>query len=135
LTYTLISAPVNAVISADGIISWTPGAGQSPSTNVFTTVVTDNGEPPLSATNNFTVFVGEPEPILPVVVQIQAGDHNNLVLSWSSLSSDWVLQESATLEAPDWTNSPHAVQNLAEQQYQVVVPAAERNTFFRLIQP
>src|SRR5206468_3976977 len=30
LTYTLVSAPGNAVISAEGLIRWTPGAGQSP---------------------------------------------------------------------------------------------------------
>src|SRR5262249_11793673 len=33
------------------------GVGQGPSTNIITTVVTDSGTPPLSATNAFTVFV------------------------------------------------------------------------------
>src|SRR5262249_23109068 len=40
-----------------GIISWTPTPAQGPGTNVITTIVTDDGSPPLSATNSFTVFV------------------------------------------------------------------------------
>jgi hypothetical protein len=67
LAYSLIVAPTNAVISSTGIITWTPTEGQGPSTNLFTTVVTDNGTPPLSATNSFTVFVTEVNtaPVLP----------------------------------------------------------------------
>src|SRR5262249_42089814 len=57
LSYTLLSAPTNAAISTDGIISWTPTTVQDRSTNLFTTRVADNGVPPLSATNTFTVFV------------------------------------------------------------------------------
>jgi parallel beta-helix repeat protein len=134
LTYTLLSAPRNASISAEGIISWTPEPGPTASTNVFTTVVTDNGLPPLSTTNSFTVFVLEPQPTQPVVVQIQAGAGNGLVLSWSSPASNWVLQERTTLEAGDWADSILSVQILSEQQYQVVVPTASRSSFFRLIQ-
>src|SRR2546428_6317212 len=65
--YTLLSGPTNATISANGIITWTPTEAQGPSTNIFTTVVTDNGSPPLSATNTFTVVVTEinSAPILP----------------------------------------------------------------------
>jgi len=64
LTYSLLTAPGNAVISVNGVITWTPTLGQDRSTNVFRTVVTDNGSPPLSATNVFTVFVNSD----PVVV-------------------------------------------------------------------
>jgi hypothetical protein len=49
----------NASISASGIIAWTPTEAQGPSTNTFTTIVTDNGTPPMSATNSFTVIVNE----------------------------------------------------------------------------
>jgi len=59
LSYALQSGPANAVISADGVITWTPTEAQGPSTNVFTTVVTDDGSPPLSATNTFVVVVSE----------------------------------------------------------------------------
>jgi hypothetical protein len=57
LTYTLVSPPAGMTISTNGVISWTPAANQAPSTNLITTVVTDNGVPPLSATNSFSVVV------------------------------------------------------------------------------
>src|SRR5262249_20098065 len=68
LSYTLLAAPASATISASGIINWTPSEAQGPSTNVFTTRVTDSGVPPLSATNSFTVVVTEVNsaPVLPV---------------------------------------------------------------------
>jgi hypothetical protein len=64
LAYSLSAAPANASISANGVITWTPTAAQDHSTNLFRTVVTDNGSPPLSATNSFIVFVNSD----PVVV-------------------------------------------------------------------
>ena len=69
LTYTLVAAPANAVISTNGVITWTPTQAQSPSTNVFTTTVSDNALPALSATNSFTVVVREVNvaPTLPVI--------------------------------------------------------------------
>jgi hypothetical protein len=57
LTYSLLNPPAGATIDTNGVISWTPNAAQAPSTNVITTVVTDNGIPPLSTTNHFTVTV------------------------------------------------------------------------------
>jgi hypothetical protein len=67
LAYALQSAPVGATIDTNGIITWTPTQNQSPSTNTITTVVTDNGLPPMSATNSFTVIVKEVNvaPVLP----------------------------------------------------------------------
>ena len=59
LSYQLLGSPAGALISAGGIITWTPTESQGPSTNVFTTIVTDNGVPILGATNVFTVVVNE----------------------------------------------------------------------------
>ena len=69
LTYSLAVAPTNAVISTNGIITWTPTQQQSPSTNTITTVVRDNALPSASATNSFTVVVREANvaPSLPVI--------------------------------------------------------------------
>jgi hypothetical protein len=64
LAYQLLSPPDGAAISANGIITWTPALAQAPSTNIITTVVTDNGTPNLGATNAFTVFVLPPIPIM-----------------------------------------------------------------------
>ncbi len=65
LAYTLSAGPTNAVIDTNGIITWTPISSQVPSTNVFTTIVTDFNPyaataQHLSATNNFTVVVVSP---------------------------------------------------------------------------
>src|SRR5262249_40881613 len=59
LTYSLVSPPSGASINSNGIITWTPGQDQSPSTNTITTVVSDNGLPILSSTNSFLVVVKE----------------------------------------------------------------------------
>jgi hypothetical protein len=66
-TYQLVNPPTGATINGNGIISWTPSEAQGPSTNVITTIVTDNSQPPLSATNSFTVIVNEVNvaPVLP----------------------------------------------------------------------
>jgi Flp pilus assembly protein TadG len=60
--YVLTSAPAGASISTNGIITWTPTVSQVPSTNLFTTVVTNTDSfdlvnPHLTATNSFTVTV------------------------------------------------------------------------------
>ena len=67
LTYSLLNPPEGAAIDGSGVITWTPLLTQGPATNTITTVVTDNGLPPLSATNSFTVFVRDINslPILP----------------------------------------------------------------------
>ncbi len=57
LSYQLVEAPQGATIDDQGIIEWHPLPADAASRNVFTTVVTDAGAPPLSATNRFTVVV------------------------------------------------------------------------------
>jgi subtilisin-like proprotein convertase family protein len=53
LTYSLdAGAPAGAAISGAGLFTWTPS---SSGTNVISVIVSDNGDPSLSATNTFTV--------------------------------------------------------------------------------
>jgi hypothetical protein len=59
LSYSLLNPPTGASIDANGVITWTPSEAQGPSTNTLTTVVSDGGLPPLSATNSFKVVVNE----------------------------------------------------------------------------
>ena len=68
LTYSLLSAPTNAAIDANGVITWTPTEAQGPGVYSFTNRVVDNGTPALSATNSFSVTVTEVNsaPVLPV---------------------------------------------------------------------
>lgn len=58
LTFSLKPvAPTNALLNAtNGVFSWTPTQDQIGS-NAFTVVVTDNSQPPLSATRSFVVTV------------------------------------------------------------------------------
>jgi uncharacterized repeat protein (TIGR01451 family) len=59
LTFSLgTNAPISAAIDpTNGLFTWTPLDGQAPSTNLITVIVTDNGSPPLSAMQTFTVVV------------------------------------------------------------------------------
>jgi hypothetical protein len=53
-------APAGAAInSSSGLFTWTPTESQGPSTNNVTVIVTDNGSPPLSASNTFVIIVNE----------------------------------------------------------------------------
>ena len=70
LSYSLSNAPDGASVdSSTGIFTWTPTEEQGPSTNVVTVIVTDNGTPPTSAAQNFTVAVlesNEPPVLAPI---------------------------------------------------------------------
>jgi hypothetical protein len=61
LAYSLAAgAPHGASVNPpNGVFVWTPGEEQGPSTNLIQVVVTDDGSPPLSATNTFMVTVIE----------------------------------------------------------------------------
>jgi hypothetical protein len=90
LSYSLTAAPANATISVSGIITWTPSESQGPSTNLFTTVVTDNGIPPLSASNTFTVTVTEVNsaPVLPGQPDQAVNALSTLVVTNTASDSD-----------------------------------------------
>ncbi len=67
LTFSLGGgSAANAAINATtGVFTWTPTAAQI-GTNTFGVVVTDNGLPPLSATQTFKVVVVVPRPVLSI---------------------------------------------------------------------
>jgi autotransporter-associated beta strand protein len=61
LTWSLAAQPAGAAINTtNGVLAWRPAIAQSPSTNLFSVVVTDNGTPPMSAVQNFSVVVLRP---------------------------------------------------------------------------
>jgi len=70
-------APAGMMVDAAGNLSWTPGEGDGPGSFPVSVIVTDDGAPPLSATNSFTVTVTEVNQvpvIVPVVnMNVQAG--------------------------------------------------------------
>lgn len=58
LTFSLPVAATNAAIDPlSGVLNWRPLVTQAATTNQFQVVVTDNGSPSLSATQNFSVIV------------------------------------------------------------------------------
>jgi hypothetical protein len=58
LTYILTNAPAGAMISTNGIITWTTPTNSIGTNYTFTTIVTEsNSMPALSATNSFKVYV------------------------------------------------------------------------------
>jgi hypothetical protein len=70
LTFGLSNAPAGMTINASsGLLNWTPTQEQSPSTNVVTVVVTNNGTPPLGTNTSFQVVVVEVNeaPLLPLI--------------------------------------------------------------------
>jgi hypothetical protein len=104
ITYSLeAGAPTNASIdAASGWFTWTPAPNQSPSTNLVSVRVTDNGIPPLSASQSFTITV------------LSSGVAVSSRWTGSSLILDWplgTLMRADTLAGP-WTpvtNTPPLV--------------------------
>jgi hypothetical protein len=90
LTYSLLNPPDGALIDIHGVIAWTPAEAQGPSTNLITTVVTDNGVPPLSATNTFTVFVAATNsvPALPAQADRTVAELSVLVVTNVAIDTD-----------------------------------------------
>ena len=84
LIYQLINAPAGASIDNNGVITWTPTLAQSPSTNLFTVVVTtmittSTGTVMLTGTNSFNVSVSTPYDGLDLSVDTDGDGLTNLV--------------------------------------------------------
>lgn len=97
LTFSLDpGAPTNVILyPASGIFSWTPLSAQTPSTNRITLRVTDNGVPPLSAAQTFTVTVS-----IPPAMNLNG---TTLQLGWPSLPGKvYRLQYTDDLSAGNW---------------------------------
>ena len=110
LTYTLTSGPANAVIDPNGIIYWIPTMQDLPSTNRFTTVVTDSNPsdtitPQLSATNSFLVIL--PPPPLPPKIQQPALGNGQAVITWNAnVGALYRVQYETSLDQTNWTDLP-----------------------------
>ena len=92
LTYaTTTPAPA---IDANGIITWTPSEAQGPGVYIITTVVSDNGVPPATATNSFSVTVNEVNtppfwpPNVPSQTNYSIGALTTLVVTNTAMDSD-----------------------------------------------
>lgn len=91
LTFSLEAGAVtNATINAtNGVFSWSP-TGADVGTNSFTVMVTDNGPPPLSATQSFNVIVVQSNhpPVLAAIANQIIYELTTLVLTNSATDPD-----------------------------------------------
>ena len=95
LTYTLLNPPSGASINAaSGLISYTPPPGLAPATYTITTVVTDNGQPPLSDTNSFSVTIASFRTNVILNVKIAFTAYNQIISGFTntiSHTNDFIL--------------------------------------------
>ena len=96
LSFTLgPGAPTGAAIDANtGLFTWTPTGNQGPSTNRIAIIVADNGTPSLTATQAFTVTVGEVNlaPILQAITNRTVNEGELLTFTASATDPDLPAQ-------------------------------------------
>ncbi len=95
LTSTVTGTNAPVINPTNGVITWTPDVTQAGTSNTITTVVTDNGVPPLSATNVFVVVVN-PVPDISGLVYTNGG----FLLTWLAPTNDIFQVQVATNLAP-----------------------------------
>jgi len=134
LTYELVVAPTNALIASNGVITWTPVSVQGGSTNLFITVVTDDGTPNLSATNSYVVFVN-PAPIIPApVIQSISLSNGVVTVAWCCLSNcTYRLQYSGDLGGANWTDVLPDVQAAGPIATATNAVGASTRRFYRVL--
>jgi len=96
LTFSLLSAPTNATLNTNsGAFSFRPLVSQANTTNPISLEVTDSENPPLSATNNFTITVN---PLTLPQVSSVGWSNGQFVLQVSGQSGpDYGIQTSTNL--------------------------------------
>jgi hypothetical protein len=133
LAYILLSAPSGGQIDGNGVITWTALGKQGLGGSTFTTVVTDNGQPPLSATNSFTVTVTN-VPSAPMILSIQVIDGAS-VITWSTTpgrtyqvegktnvaDSNWISLPPPVTATGSTASATNLINGASQQCYRVVL--------------
>ncbi len=103
LAFSLDSAPTGMSVTREGVLTWTPAASPSASTNPVTVRVTDNGTPPLAATRAFEVVV--PAAVsAPRIASIQRPTANGIKITWTTETGiTYRLQYKHLLTDSEWT--------------------------------
>jgi len=122
LTFSLMGAPANATLTTNNgtnaVFTWRPLVSQANTTNTITIKVTDNGSPPLSASQSFTITVNPLAP--PTVSSIAASASQISLVVDGPTGPDYSLLASTNLT--DWqaistTNSPTLPITLIDTNY------------------
>ena len=130
LTYSLLEAPQGASIDQNGVIKWTPGLDQAPSTNWITSVVVDNGSPAQSATNRVQVVVLPASQCYPDVGASISGA--GLELSWPGNWSNYVVECTASLDGSSPWLPITNIQTAPDLHFYITVPLTNTQQYFRL---
>jgi hypothetical protein len=120
-------APTGASVGpTNGVFAWTPDDSQI-GTNHITVRVTDNGAPPLSATQSFAVTV-EPRPVLTI------GMTNGIVtLAWSAIAGlNYQPQFKTNLTDASWSAFPSNVLAVGPTAQVTDTNSANTNLFYRI---
>jgi len=132
LSYALgPGAPTGAAIDpATGVFTWTPTSTNALGANEITVWVTDNGSPPLSDVQCFTVVVVVPRPD----IQSFLLSSPNAVLSWRSVSSKvYRVQCKTNLEDAVWVDLPGDVTASTNTTTKnILIDSAAEQRFYRV---
>jgi Putative Ig domain len=109
LSYSLLAGPAGATVDAKGVLRWTPGQAQSPSTNQVVLVVSstdplDAVNPVLTATNSYSIVVVEVNraPVFGGVQQRSVNELSAIVVTNSAVSPNiHSIVSYALLNPPD----------------------------------
>ena len=100
---SLVSPPSGAAIDTNGVITWTPGESAESNANTIITVVTDDGVPPLSATNSFNVTVTDPVTD-PVILSIKL-TNSVATITWTSVPGHSYTLQYRDSAGDGWTDA------------------------------
>jgi hypothetical protein len=111
LTFNLLNGPGNSTLTplnaTNAVFSWRPFVSQAGTTNLISVSVTDNGVPPLSATNTFNVTVNPVSRPAFDSINVSAGQLNLIVDGM--IGPDYTIWVSTNLfnwQVQFTTNSP-----------------------------
>ncbi len=129
MTFQLLAgAPTGARIHPSrGVFSWAPGRAQAASSNFITVIVTDDGDPPLSATNNFSVLVSDYLELTLGATVLRAGQSGSVPVTMTS--SAGVTNLSFLLEAPEGRATNFVLEMLSPDVSGSLEPSAPNRSF------
>jgi hypothetical protein len=123
------AAPPSADIDVlTGVFTWTPSAADNNTTNSITVQVTDDGDPPLSASAAFSVVV-RPQPLLGITIS-----GNTATLVWNAISNaTYQVQSRTNISAATWqpAGPPITATNSLGTASDIIIPAVSQR-FYRL---
>jgi hypothetical protein len=128
LTFSLPTAPQGAAVHpSTGYLLWTLTTTNAGTTNLFTVRVTDNGLPPLSATNSFRVRI-----IAPPQVSAALVPPSSVRLTWTSAArSRYRVEYANNLSSPTWLQLGNIITGTASTTTFTDTPAQQR--FYRVV--